>query len=200
MPRPPRSATAAAPPPRAPHHVGAPAPVRTPPPVPAWTELRSEEELTELLGGEPHPVVIEKVRPDLTDADLALLAASPFCVVATSDDEGNCDTSPRGGSPGFVHVVDRGRVAIPDRPGNRRGDSFRNILRNPHVGLLHLVPGSKEILRINGRARVLTDAPFFDLMAVKGQRPSLAMLVEIDESFRHCPQSLRRSGLWDPRP
>ncbi|MCA1219722.1 pyridoxamine 5'-phosphate oxidase family protein [Streptomyces sp. 8L] len=169
-------------------------------PAPAWTELRSPEELTELLGGAPHPIVIEKVRPDLTDGDVELLGRSPFCVVATSDDEGNCDTSPRGGDPGFVHVLDRGTVVLPDRPGNRRGDTFRNVLRNPHVGLLHLVPGDKEILRINGRARILTDAPFFDLMSVRGQRPSLALLVEIDESFRHCPQSLRRSGIWDPRP
>lgn len=163
-----------------------------------YTELRSAEELRDLLGGTPHPIVIEKVKRELTPEDLELLSRSPFCLVSTSDAAGNCDASPRGDAPGFVHVVDASTIAIPDRPGNRRGDSFLNILQNPHVGLVHVVPGSKEILRINGRARILTDAPFFDRMAVKGQRPKLALLVEIDEAFRHCPQSLRRAGIWQP--
>lgn len=163
----------------------------------AWQELRSEDELTELLG-EPHPIVIDKVHDELTEDDLGILARSPFCLVSTSDAEGNCDTSPRGDAPGFVHILDARTVALPGRPGNRRGDSFRNILGNPHVGLLHLVPGSAEILRINGRARILTDAPFFDSMTVKGQRPRLAIVVDIDEIYLHCSQSLRRAGLWQP--
>lgn len=162
-----------------------------------WQELSSGEELTELLGA-PHPIVIDKVHDELVPDDLGILARSPFCVVSTSDAEGNCDTSPRGDAPGFVHVLDARTVVLPDRPGNRRSDSFRNILGNPHVGLLHLVPGSADILRINGRARILTDAPFFDAMTVKGQRPRLALVVEIDEIFRHCSQSLRRAGIWQP--
>ncbi|MEU5950732.1 MSMEG_1061 family FMN-dependent PPOX-type flavoprotein [Streptomyces sp. NPDC047525] len=162
-----------------------------------WQELRLGEELTELLG-EPHPIVIDKVHDELTPDDLGILARSPFCVVSTSDAEGNCDTSPRGDAPGFVHPLDARTVVLPDRPGNRRGDSFRNILANPHVGLLHLVPGSADILRINGRARILTDAPFFDSMTVKGKRPQLAIVVEIDEIFLHCSQSLRRAGIWHP--
>ncbi|MEU6118329.1 MSMEG_1061 family FMN-dependent PPOX-type flavoprotein [Streptomyces sp. NPDC047117] len=161
------------------------------------TELRSAEELRELLGT-PHPVVIEKVKPRLSPEDRELLARSPFCLLATADAAGNCDASPRGDGPGFIHVLDEATIALPDRPGNRRADSFLNILENPHVGLVHFVPGSKEILRINGRARVLTDAPFFDHMTVKGQRPLLALLVEIDEVFRHCPQSLRRAGIGEP--
>ncbi|MGW7271684.1 MSMEG_1061 family FMN-dependent PPOX-type flavoprotein [Streptomyces sp. NPDC054864] len=164
---------------------------------PAWQELRSGDELTRLLG-EPHPIVIDKVHDGLTEDDLGILARSPFCVLSTSDAAGNCDTSPRGDAPGFVHALDEHTVALPDRPGNRRGDSFRNILGNPHVGLLHLVPGSDDILRINGRARILTDAPFFDAMTVKDRRPLLAVVVEIDEIFRHCSQSLRRAGLWHP--
>ncbi|MEV6758585.1 MSMEG_1061 family FMN-dependent PPOX-type flavoprotein [Streptomyces sp. NPDC051214] len=162
-----------------------------------WQELGSEDELTELLG-EPHPIVIDKVHDELTEGDLGILARSPFCLVSTSDAEGNCDTSPRGDAPGFVRALDARTVVLPDRPGNRRGDSFRNILRNPHVGLLHLVPGSGDILRINGRARILTDAPFFDSMTVKGQRPRLAIVVETDEIYLHCSQSLRRAGLWQP--
>lgn len=162
-----------------------------------WQELGSGEELTELLGA-PHPIVIDKVHAELTPNDLEILARSPFCMVSTSDAQGNCDTSPRGDAPGFVHPLDASTVVLPDRPGNRRGDSFRNILENPHVGLLHLVPGGDDILRINGRARILTDAPFFDAMSVKGRRPRLAIVVEIDEIYLHCSQSLRRAGLWQP--
>lgn len=160
------------------------------------TVLRSRAELRELLG-EPHPIVIDKVHDRLTDDDTDVLARSPFCLLATSDADGRCDVSPRGGAPGFVHVVDAGSLALPETPGNRRGDSLHNLLDNPYAGLLHLVPGSRDVLRVNGRARVLTDAPFFDAMTVGDRRPKLAVLVEIDEIYRHCAQSLHRSGLWD---
>ncbi|MGW5612436.1 MSMEG_1061 family FMN-dependent PPOX-type flavoprotein [Streptomyces sp. NPDC003877] len=162
-----------------------------------WAELSSRAELRDLLG-EPWPVVIEKVHDRLTDQDRDILARSPFCLLATSDARGDCDVSPRGDAPGFTHVVDSGTIALPDRPGNRRGDSLHNILDNPHAGLLYLIPGGKEVLRVNGRARILTDAPFFDAMAHEGRRPSLALVVDIDEIYLHCPASLRRSGLWDP--
>ncbi|MFD0309946.1 MSMEG_1061 family FMN-dependent PPOX-type flavoprotein [Streptomyces sp. NPDC127119] len=162
-----------------------------------WVELGSGAELRELLG-EPWPIVIEKVHDRLADQDRGIIARSPFCLLATSDSHGNCDVSPRGDAPGFTHVLDSGTLALPDRPGNRRGDSFHNILDNPHAGLLYLIPGSKEVLRVNGRARILSDAPFFDAMTVKGQRPALALVLEIDEIYLHCPASLRRSGVWNP--
>lgn len=162
-----------------------------------YQELRSAHHLREMLGA-PMQLVIDKVKQQLTEPDVDLLARSPICFMSTADRDGNCDVSPRGDAPGFVHVVDAGTVALPDRPGNRRVDNFHNILQNPHVGLIHLVPGSPEILRINGRARLLTDAPFFDLMAVNGRRPQFAVLVEIDEVFRHCPKSLHRAGIWQP--
>ncbi|AXK31880.1 pyridoxamine 5'-phosphate oxidase family protein [Streptomyces armeniacus] len=161
------------------------------------SELRSRTELRELLG-EPHPIVIDKVHDRLTGEDTDILARSPFCLLATSGTGGTCDVSPRGDAPGFTHVVDAGTLALPDRPGNRRGDSLHNILDNPHAGLLYLVPGSRDVLRINGRARILTDAPFFDAMADAGRRPALALLVEIEQIYRHCAQSLHRSRLWDP--
>ncbi|MGP2442788.1 pyridoxamine 5'-phosphate oxidase family protein, partial [Streptomyces sp. JW3] len=102
-------------------------------------------------------------------------------------------------APGFTHVLGPGQVALPDRPGNRRGDSFHNILDNPHAGLLYLVPGGKQVLRLNGRARILTDAPFFDAMAGRdGRRPALAVVLDIDEIYLHCPASLNRAGLWKP--
>ncbi|MFD7967181.1 MSMEG_1061 family FMN-dependent PPOX-type flavoprotein [Streptomyces clavifer] len=162
-----------------------------------YVELGSGTELRELLGT-PHPIVIEKVRQELDAEDRAVLADSPFCILSTSNSAGDCDASPRGGAPGFVHVVDGSTIALPERQGNRRGDSLLNILENPHVGLLHLIPGSKEVLRLNGRARILTAAPFFDAMTVKGRRPDLAILIEIDEVFKHCPQSLQRSAIWQP--
>ncbi|WP_030663522.1 MSMEG_1061 family FMN-dependent PPOX-type flavoprotein [Streptomyces rimosus] len=141
---------------------------------------------------------LHKVRQRLTPDDLGLLGRSPFCLVSTSDAQGNCDVSPRGDLPGFTHVLDAATLALPVRPGNRRADTFHNVLENPHAGLLYLIPGSKGVLRINGRARVLTDAPFFDAMTVRGQRPTLALLLDIDEIFLHCPASLRRSGVWQP--
>lgn len=165
--------------------------------VAGLTELRSRTELRELLG-EPHPIVIDKVHDQLTDVDTDILARSPFCLLGTSDARGTCDVSPRGDAPGFTHVVDSGTLALPERPGNRRGDGLHNILDNPHAGLLYLVPGSRDVLRINGSVRILTDAPFFDAMADgTGRRPVLALLVEIEEIYRHCAQSLHRSRLWD---
>ncbi|GGQ79540.1 hypothetical protein Saso_52620 [Streptomyces asoensis] len=160
-------------------------------------ELGSRDELRALLG-EPWPVVIEKVHDRLSERDLDIVARSPFCLLATSDARGDCDVSPRGDAPGFTHVIDGGTIALPERPGNRRGDSFHNILDNPHAALLYLIPGGKEVLRVNGRARILTDAPFFDAMALDGRRPQLALVLEIDEIYLHCPASLRRSGVWDP--
>ncbi|MEV7658045.1 MSMEG_1061 family FMN-dependent PPOX-type flavoprotein [Streptomyces anulatus] len=167
-------------------------------PLAGAVPLGSAEELRELLGT-PHPIVIDKVHDRLTDDDLDLLARSPLCTMATSDAAGNCDATPRGDAPGFTHVLDPGTIALPDRPGNRRADSFHNILANPRVGLLYLIPGAMDVLRINGRAHIVTDAPFFDAMTLKGQRPKLALVVEIDEIFRHCPASLKRSGVWAPQ-
>ncbi|MFI8867782.1 MSMEG_1061 family FMN-dependent PPOX-type flavoprotein [Streptomyces sp. NPDC053707] len=181
----------------APVAVTADAPAPGGDPLAGAVPLRSAEQLREILGT-PWPLVIDKVHEELTEADLDLLARAPFCAVSTSDSDGNCDTSPRGGEPGFTRVLDARTLALPDLPGNRRGDSFHNILSNPHVGLLYLIPGAMTVLRINGRARILTDAPFFDVMTVKGPRPDLALVVEIDEIYLHCPASLKRSGMWAP--
>ncbi|MDP9952387.1 MULTISPECIES: MSMEG_1061 family FMN-dependent PPOX-type flavoprotein [Streptomyces] len=166
-------------------------------PLAGTVPLGSAEELRELLGT-PHPIVIDKVHDRLTDDDVAMLARSPFCTMATSDADGNCDATPRGDAPGFTHVLDRSTIALPDRPGNRRADSFHNILANPRVGLLYLIPGAMDVLRVNGRAHIVTDGPFFDAMTVKGQRPKLALIVRIEEIYRHCPASLKRSGVWAP--
>jgi PPOX class probable FMN-dependent enzyme len=160
-------------------------------------EITSVEELTALVGA-PMQRVAEKVRPSLHELDRQWLAASPFCLIATSDAEGNCDVSPKGDPPGFTHVLDDRTIAVPDRPGNRRVDGWHNVLANPHVGLLFLVPGRGDTLRVNGRARLLSDAPFFDEMVVKGNRPRIVLLVDIDEVFYHCAKAFMRSSLWKP--
>jgi PPOX class probable FMN-dependent enzyme len=160
------------------------------------TEISSEAELRELLGT-PMPRAITKERVRLHDRDKDWLAASPFCLVATSGADGTCDVSPKGDPPGFTVVLDDATIALPERPGNRRADGFRNILSNPHVGLIYLVPGRKETLRINGRARLIRDAPFFDEMIVKGHRPQLAIVIEIEQIFFHCMKAFLRSKLWE---
>ncbi|MFI6905198.1 pyridoxamine 5'-phosphate oxidase family protein [Nonomuraea sp. NPDC050394] len=162
-----------------------------------WMEIESAEELRELLG-EVMPRAATKDRPKLHELDRAWLAASPFCLIATSGDDGTCDVSPKGDPAGFTHVIDDSTIAIPDRPGNRRADGFLNILRNPHVGLIYMIPGRNETLRINGRARLIREAPFFDEMIVKGHRPHLALVVEIEQIFHHCAKAFMRSSLWKP--
>ena len=159
--------------------------------------ISSEAELRELLG-EPSGRAVTKERVRLHERDREWLAASPFCLLATADADGHCDVSPKGDPPGFTHVIDDATIAIPDRPGNRRADGFRNVLNNPHVGTIFLVPGRTETLRINGRARLLREAPFFDAMVVKGHRPRLALVIDIEQIFFHCQKALMRSALWQP--
>lgn len=160
-------------------------------------EITSAAELEELLGS-PMPRAVSKERQRLVQADRDWLALSPFVLVATSDADGNCDVSPKGDPPGFAHVLDDATIAIPERPGNRRADGFHNILSNPHVGLIFLVPGRRETLRINGRARLVRDAPWFDAMVVEGHRPIMALVVDIDTIFLHCQKAFMRSKLWKP--
>lgn len=161
------------------------------------TEITDAAELRDLLG-EVAPVVATKERPSLHERDIEWIANSPFLVMSTSDAEGNCDASPKGDPPGFVKVLDDRTLAIPERPGNRRGDGYHNILTNPHVGLLFLIPGRRDTLRINGRARLVREADYFDEMVVKGHRPILAVEVSVDQAYFHCAKAFLRSNLWEP--
>ena len=162
-----------------------------------WSQVTSDDELRHLLG-DPTPRVAGKVRPRLDGLDRAWIAASPLCLVGTADADGRCDVSPKGDPAGSVVVLDDTTLALPERPGNRRADGFRNVLTWPGVGLLFLVPGRPDTLRVNGRGRLLRDAPFFDGMTVRGHRPLLALVVEVEEVFFHCGKALMRSALWDP--
>ncbi|MFI6870774.1 pyridoxamine 5'-phosphate oxidase family protein [Nocardia sp. NPDC050406] len=161
------------------------------------SEITSPEELRELLG-EVMPRAVTKERVALHPRDREWIATSPFVVIATSDADGNCDASPKGDPAGFVKVLDDTTLAIPERPGNRRADGYVNILGNPHIGLIFLIPGRNETLRINGRARLVRDAPYFDDMVVRGNRPILAIEVEIEQIFFHCAKAFMRGKLWQP--
>jgi PPOX class probable FMN-dependent enzyme len=164
-----------------------------------FTEITSEAELREALGGLPSGRAVTKERTTLHPLQIEWLKASPFCVLATSDASGNCDASPKGDPAGhLIHVLDSKTVVIAERPGNKRADGYLNVMANPHIGIISLIPGRNDTLRINGRARLLRDAPFFDDLAVHGQRPVLALLVDIDQVFSHCPKAFMRSGLWQP--
>lgn len=159
--------------------------------------VTSPQELRAILG-EPVRRAVEKERTRLHPRDREWLAASPFCLVATAGADGTCDVSPKGDPAGLIHVVDDTTIAIPERPGNGRADGYHNVLGNPHVGIISLIPGRNETLRINGRARVVRDAPYFDAMVVRDHRPLLALHVEIEQIFLHCAKAFMRSNLWEP--
>lgn len=162
------------------------------------TAVRSHQELRDALGGAPKHSTINAIRNRFEDIDRQWLAASPFCLLATAGADGSCDVSPRGDVPGFALVLSDTTLALPERAGNRRGDGYANLLENGHAGLLFLIPGRTDTLRVNGRAALVRDAPFFERMAVDGRRPVLAVAVEVEEVFYHCVKAFHRSGLWRP--
>lgn len=159
-------------------------------------QLTSEDELHTLLGA-PGRAALRKQIAQLDDHCRRFLALSPLVLLGTSNREGHCDVSPKGDAPGFARVLSETQLVIPDRPGNRRADSLLNILANPQVGLLFLIPGMRETLRINGSATIHTDAALLESLAVDGKRPQLAIVVEAREVYLHCGRALLRSSLWD---
>ena len=146
---------------------------------------------------QPHQVVLDKVVPTVDEAAATFLAASPFFVLASSSDDG-ADASPRGGPPGFVRVLDGGRIAWADLAGNNRLDSFQNVLARPEVGLLFFVPGLEETLRVNGRAELSRAPDVLAAVAFDQVLPKVAAVVHVTECYVHCAKALRRARLWDP--
>jgi PPOX class probable FMN-dependent enzyme len=146
----------------------------------------------------PLPLVVRKQLAALDGHCRAFIARSPLVMVATADAQGGCDVSPRGDPPGFVAVLDDGHLAIPDRKGNNRLDALGNVLANPRVGLLFVVPGSDDTLRVNGRASIVADPELLAAMAVEGRVPASALLVEVEEAFLHCGRAFKRGRVWDP--
>ncbi|SDU48338.1 MSMEG_1061 family FMN-dependent PPOX-type flavoprotein [Gordonia westfalica] len=161
-------------------------------------QVTDETHLREIVG---HPIemVRNKVKPTLSEIHRDWLAESPMVFLATADEHGRVDVSPKGDPRGkVVHVIDDTRIAIPERPGNKRVDGYLNILRNPHAGTVFLIPGRGDTLRVNGPARIVDDGDYFDELAVKGKRPILAVEIDVDEVFFHCAKAFMRSDLWKP--
>jgi PPOX class probable FMN-dependent enzyme len=150
------------------------------------------------INGEPSRSILEKDTPYLTPLLEQFIAASPFFFIATADADGNCDVSPKGDVPGIVKVLDARTLAIPDRLGNKRIDGHRNVIENPHVGLIFVVPNVDETVRVNGRAFITREPELLASMAINGRAPKLATIVEIDEVYMHCARCFLRSGLWKP--
>ena len=149
--------------------------------------------------GEPKPAIANKEMQALDRHIRHFISLCPFLCISTADAEGNQDVSPRGDPPGFVKILDDRTVLIPDRKGNRRMDTMRNILENPNVGLLLMLPGVEEIVRINGKASITEDPTLLADCAVNGNAPALGIVVKIDDVFFHCAKAVIRSKLWDPK-
>ena len=124
------------------------------------------------------------------------ISLSPFLCIGTAGENGLCDVSPRGGEPGFVHVIDARTLAMPDRPGNNRLDSLGNITRNPGVGLLFFVPGFEDTLRVNGVAHVTTEPELMARFTTDGKPPRSVVLIDVKEAYLHCVKAIKRAGLW----
>jgi PPOX class probable FMN-dependent enzyme len=165
--------------------------------MPAFNDVVATlDELREIIG-QPGERTLLKERPSLDAHSRAFIARSPFLLMASADANGTCDVSPKGDAPGFVLVLDDQRLVIPDRPGNKRLDGMQNLLTNPRIGLLFLVPGREETLRVNGRAWITRDPALLERMAVDGKLPLLGIGVEVEQAFIHCAKAFRRSHLWD---
>jgi uncharacterized protein len=150
------------------------------------------------LYGQPGERAVAKERPVLNEDCRAFIAHSPFLVMGTAGADGRCDVSPKGDAPGFVVVLDDQHLAIPDRLGNNRLDGLRNVVDNPHVGLIFFIPGREDTLRVNGRARIVRDEALLERLAVAGKRPVTALVVEVEQCFMHCARAFKRAGLWEP--
>ena len=150
------------------------------------------------LRGDAHQMNYDKSVRVIDDHIRNFLALSTFLTVASVDNDGRMDVSPKGDPAGFVKIIDDTTIAIPEREGNRRADTFTNILQNPSVGLIFFVPGMDESMRINGEAWLSTDPDLLSTMTVEGHTPVLAMVVDVEEAFIHCGKALKRGRVWDP--
>jgi PPOX class probable FMN-dependent enzyme len=157
--------------------------------------ITNEEDFREIMGM-PSELVTRKTIDYIDENCRIYIEQSPFIAIASSDLNGNFDISPKGDPPGFVKILDQKTIAIPDRLGNRRADTFMNILQNPKVGLIFLIPGIKETLRISGEAQIITDKNILELLAHKGMLPKFAMIIHVKEAFMHCAKCIIRSKLW----
>ena len=159
--------------------------------------ITSESELRAVIG-ETIPDLEAKNQPTLNEFARDFLARSPFLVLSTADAKGNVDASPKGDAPGFVRIEDERTLVIPDRPGNKLAYGHLNILANPRVGVLFMIPGTPETLRVNGEAALTIDPALLERLAARGKPATLAIRVSVDECFFHCAKAYIRSALWNP--
>jgi hypothetical protein len=148
--------------------------------------------------GTPKGLAVKKQLPRLEKHSRAFIALSPFIVIASADPSGRCDASPKGDAPGFVKVIDDETLLIPDRLGNNRIDTLTNLVDAPGVGLIFFVPGLRETLRVNGRARITMDPALLESCVVDGKAPRSGILVTTEEVYFHCGKAIIRSDLWNP--
>jgi uncharacterized protein len=147
--------------------------------------------------GPPDDLTVKHKLPYIDEAAARFLAQCPFVIVATADAQGRCDASPKGDPPGFIHIADERTVYLPDRPGNKMFQGVSNILENPHIGLLCIIPGEEWTMRINGQARVVDDAAILERLSARGRPAQLAIEVKVEECYFHCPRSFKRAELWN---
>lgn len=157
--------------------------------------IQTEAELREILGYAGQAAQ-NKVITEIDDICRAFIEKSPFVLLGSTDANDNMDVSPKGDPAGFVQVMDSQTLLIPDRPGNRRGDTLSNILQNPHIGLLFLVPGRSDTLRVNGTAQIVRDEDVRARFTMQGKVPIFVIAVTVKEAFFHCTKCVVRSGLW----
>jgi PPOX class probable FMN-dependent enzyme len=150
------------------------------------------------LNGVPHQMILEKHTPYLTPLLAQFISQSPLFMLATSNEDGSTDVSPRGDPAGQVKILDARTIFFADRAGNRRLDSFRNIVSRPYVGLCFFVPPVEELVRINGRATITSDEDFLSQMPIQNRVPKMGVIVEIDEVYGHCSRALLRGKVWKP--
>ena len=158
--------------------------------------FESEDQLRDYIG-KPMDLAVAKAINHLDQHCRAFISRSPFLCIGTASADGRGDVSPRGDGPGFVQVLDDNTLFIPDRPGNNRMDTMTNIIANTNVGILFLVPGFEDCLRVNGRARIVRNNRLLDEATVKGRTPKIGIRVEVDEAYLHCAKAIRRSKLWN---
>ncbi|RKD24529.1 phosphohydrolase [Ammoniphilus oxalaticus] len=158
--------------------------------------VTSEDELRRIVKA-PHEHVVKKSVTTINEQCKQFIKMSPLFFLSTSNKDGTCDVSPRGDLPSPIKVINSHQLVIPDRPGNRRLDSITNIISNPHVGLVFLIPGLEEVLRINGRATVIKNGPILNDMQMNGASPLLGIGVDVEECYIHCSRALNQSKIWD---
>jgi PPOX class probable FMN-dependent enzyme len=158
--------------------------------------ISSAEQIREMVGT-PHEAVVKKMVTEIDSHIENYLAQSPLFFLATSAANGRADVSPRGDQPGFVKVLDRHTIAYVERLGNRRVDSMLNMLDNPQVGMIFLIPPLEEVLRINGRATISRNEAFISSLQLEGKTTGIAVIIEVEECFIHCPRAFKQAGIWD---